>query len=223
MSTKSLFIALKDLRSALRSRVVIGVSVALPLLITGLIFLAFGGLRSGRKAPEIAVTKVGVVSLESPTAGKAYFGQALVELLRLPELAKLFSVSDFADEASARTALDQRRIGVAVIVPADFAQAISAPGRGAEVRLIQDPVLTVGPGILRGIIEQFLNGYSGSKIAGQLTAELVEQGSKPGPGQNGSALFPVPPGPIRRSRTPRRRPPWPTAGGRCSRARTYRA
>lgn len=72
-------------------------ALVLPMLITGLIFLAFGGLRSGRKTPDIAKTRVAVVNLDLPVTGKLGFGQMLVDFLHDPRLAGLLEVASYED------------------------------------------------------------------------------------------------------------------------------
>lgn len=162
---KPLDIALKDLRSALRNRVIIGMSLLIPLLIVGLIFLAFGGLSSNKKAPEIAVTSVVVANLDRPVADMPDFGAFLMDFLNDSSLKKLVKVSQAQDEASARKAVRNRKAGVAIIVPEDFSQAVLLPDARAVLRVIQDPVLVTGPAIVKSLVEQFADGYTGSKMA----------------------------------------------------------
>jgi ABC-2 type transport system permease protein len=176
---KSLDIALKDLRAALRNRVIIGMSLGIPLLIVGLIFLAFGGLSSNKKAPEIAVTNVVVANLDRPVAGMPGFGELLANFLRDSSLKGLVRVTQSQDEASARKAVADRKAGVAIIIPEDFSQAVVLPDARATVSLIQDPVMTVGPGIVRSLVEQFLDGFSGSKMAAKLVGDEAKSPGAP--------------------------------------------
>jgi len=169
---KPLDIALKDLRSALRSRVIIGMSLVIPLLIVGLIFLAFGGLTGSHKPQttnyQLPVTSVVVANLDRPVAGMPDFGEFLVNFLGDSSLKGLVRVTRTSDEASARTAVRNRKAGVAIIIPEGFSQAVVLRDARATVHLVQDPVLVVGPGIVRSLVEQFLDGFSGSKLAARL-------------------------------------------------------
>ena len=50
------------------------------------------------------------------------------------------------------------------------------------MRIIQDPTLTIGPGIVRSIVGQFLDGFSGAQITVEiLTSSLQRAGVAPGP------------------------------------------
>jgi ABC-2 type transport system permease protein len=181
---KPLALALKDLRSALRNRFIIGMSLVLPLLIVGLIFLAFGGLSSNKKAPEIAVTSVVVANLDRPFAGMPSFGEFLVNFLNDSALKNVVRVTQVQDEVSARKAVADRKAGVAIIIPEDFSQAVVFPAGKATVRVIQDPVLTIGPTIVTSLVEQFLDGFTGSKMAARLA------GTAPGVSAGNPGLFP---------------------------------
>jgi ABC-type multidrug transport system permease subunit len=59
-----------------------------------------------------------------------------------------------------------------VIIPTDLSGAAFTPGSGTQITLYQDPTLTIGPAIVKGLIENFLDGFSGSKIAAGVTAKL---------------------------------------------------
>ena len=61
---KVIDIALKDLIQTTRSVFALGMMVAAPLLIIGLIYFAFGGLNSADGAPPPAV-QVGLVNLDT--------------------------------------------------------------------------------------------------------------------------------------------------------------
>ena len=106
----------------------------------------------------------------------------LVDFLQNDELKDVVAVTSAADEASARAAVDSQRAGVAIIVPPDFSQAVLTPGRQAAVTLYQDPTLSIGPGIVKDLVNHFLDGFSGSKIAAnvavaQLNAHNAGAGS----------------------------------------------
>ena len=57
---------------------------------------------------------------------------------------------------------------MAVIIPAGFTAAVFAPEGQAAIELYQDPTLTLGPGIVKGIVRQLVDGFAGSKIAAEV-------------------------------------------------------
>jgi ABC-type multidrug transport system permease subunit len=101
----------------------------------------------------------------------------LVEFLQDEGLTNLVQVTIAGDEASARAAVDQHAADVAVIVPTDLSIAAVSPDQKATIVLYQDPTLTIGPGIVKGLVDHFLDGFSGSKIAVSVAArQLSERG-----------------------------------------------
>ena len=179
---KILDIALKDLVRSFRSLFAVGMMLVVPLMITGLMYLAFSNVFAKQgNTPSLAATKVVVVNLDQPASGQ-HFGQNLVDFLNDERLAELVNVTEMADEASARAALDRQAAGVVVIIPADFSTAVLAAGGRATLRLIQDPTLTVGPQIVRDLLSQFVDSFSGAKITLTVVdAQFTARGDAPDP------------------------------------------
>jgi ABC-type Na+ efflux pump permease subunit len=182
---KPITIALKDLFHTFRSPFSLVMMFGAPLLITGLLYFAFGSLASGSGDADIPVTRVQVVNLDQPSAQSGFAaGQMLVDFLQSEDLKDVLEITLAKDEASARAAVDDQRAGVAVSIPPDFSQAVLAADHSASVTLYQDPALSIGPGIIKDLVVHFLDGFSGSKIAADVTvSQLNAQG-----GASGSAL-----------------------------------
>lgn len=175
---KILDIALKDLLRSFRNMFFLVFGLGMPLLIAGIFYFAYGGLGSdaGFDVPQ---TTVQVVNLDEPASEYGDFsaGGMLVKFLQMEELADLMQVTEAADPAAARTAVDHQEAGVAVIIPEGFSAAVFDPQGRAAVELYQDPTLTLGPGIVRGLVTQFVDTLAGSKIAAGVAYDLVsEQG-----------------------------------------------
>ena len=118
---KILDITLKDLTRSLRSAFAIGMMVAAPLLLTGLIYMAFGGLSSGQT--QMPVVQAGIVNLDTlpPDAVlEAPLGVEVRSMFFDESVASWITAWDYPDEAAARAALDAQEIGVAVVIPAGF-------------------------------------------------------------------------------------------------------
>jgi ABC-2 type transport system permease protein len=168
-------IALKDMLRSFRSGFALVMMFVVPLLVTGIMQFAFGGL-GGDGGFDLPLTQVQIVNLDQPGPQFSFsFGQMLVEFLQDERLTELLQVTEAADEADARAAVDNQAAGVAIIIPPDFTTAALAPEGSAEVRLYQDPTLTLGPSIVKGIVSQFVDGFAGTKIAASVVADQLSQ------------------------------------------------
>ena len=176
---KVLHIARKDLLRSFRSAFALVFMFVIPLLTVGLFYFAFGGLGSGDEGFELATIQVQVVNLDEPDPQSGGFsaGQTLVDLLQSEDLATLLAVTEVQDAASARAAVDNQEAGVAVIIPADFTAVMFKSEGSTAIELYQDPTLTIGAGIVKDILSQFVDGFAATKIATGVSAEqLSEQG-----------------------------------------------
>ena len=162
---KILDIAFKDLLRSFRSLFAIGMMFVAPLLITGLISLAFGGVNVSTGRFNLPTLKIAVANLDQPSATDLKFAQLLIDAFQDERMPKWLQLTEVKDEAAARTAIDQQQAGAAIVIPADFsAQASSVNGR-TSLKLISDPTLTIGPRVLQDILSQIVDGISGAKIA----------------------------------------------------------
>lgn len=161
---KVLDIAFKDTVRSFRSGFMLVMMFVAPLLITGLIYFAFGSPQSGGLI--LPVTRVQLVNLDRPDdqSGLAA-GQMLLDRLQDESLAKLLHVTIASDEASARAAVDRREADVAIIIPAAFTTAIVTTNSQAAVTLYHDPTLSIQPGLVKVLIGDFIDGFVGAKIA----------------------------------------------------------
>jgi ABC-2 type transport system permease protein len=176
---KILDIALKDLLRSFRNAFFLGFGLGMPVLMGVIFYFAFGGLasESGFHIPQVDVL---VVNLDRPMAEYGGFsaGELLAGLLRSEELAQLLAVTEAESVASARAAVDNQQADVAVIIPAGLSVAVFDPQGQAEVEVYHDPTLTLGPGIVKSILAQFVDALAGSKIAAAVAYDqLAEQGA----------------------------------------------
>ena len=154
------YIAIKDLRGALRSRFFIGVAVFVPLLVTVLFFFAFGGGRES-KGPGMAPVRTVVVNED---AGQLQLGRLVTSMLSSPQLRDIVRCTEMGDTVVARRALVRQQADVAVIIPAGFSAAVLDSTGRAEVVVLADPVKTIGPAVVQAVLQRLLDGLSGSKI-----------------------------------------------------------
>ena len=171
-------IALNDLLRSFRSASALVMMFLAPLLVTGLIYFAFGSMMGGEGGFGLPLTPVQIVNLDRPDPDTGFaVGQTLVDALQDPELADLLQVTMAADEASARAAVDSRQAAVAVIVPPGLTAAALSPEGEATITLVPAPTLTLGPVMVQTILEQMIDSFSGLRIASTVvTSQLDRRG-----------------------------------------------
>jgi ABC-2 type transport system permease protein len=162
-------VAWKDLVRSFRSVFILVFALALPLLTTGVFFAAFGGLSTGGGDAAIAAPRVMVVNLDP--SGEA--ARALADILTGETLAGVLDAAPESNPDAARSAVDAGEAAVAVIIPQGFSAGIGNPESAAAVEVYQDPAQTVGPAIVRSIVEQVLDGMAGGWVAVKASGEAL--------------------------------------------------
>jgi ABC-2 type transport system permease protein len=170
---KILDIAFKDIKRALRSGFGIMMMFIVPLIIPAIIGAAFGGALNGGpdngNSFNIAVTRVVLANLDQ--AGDQSAGSILAEFLQSKDLQTLLTTTVVDDEATARDRVNTQQADVAVIVPSDFSQAAFMSNGESNIVLYHDPTLTVGPLIVKQLLAQFADGFSGARITLDVAAQ----------------------------------------------------
>ena len=174
---KILDIALKDMLRSFRSFFAIIFMFVVPLLVTGMFYFMFGNIaeNNGFSLPR---TKVIVANMDEggpkfqvnpkniPGGKKAdTMGELVVNILESDELADLIEVSFAPDPETAHTAVDTQQAQVAIVIPENFSKEFADIYGEAVIEFYQDPTLTIGPDIIRAIMNRFMDGMSGVKIA----------------------------------------------------------
>ena len=176
---KILDIAFKDLVRSARSFFLIGMTLATPLLITVLIYFAFGSMTSG----DVSMTaiKVGVVNADVlPTDAplEVPLGENIRSMFFDESVQSWITASDYVDEAAVREAVNAQEIGVAVIIPANFTEDYLTGKTDTAITILQDPTLTIGPTVVRDMVTTMLNGVAGGGIAYGVVNERMEANGK---------------------------------------------
>jgi len=174
---KALDIALKDMTRSFRSAFAVIFMFGIPLLVTGMFYFMFGNIASGGEF-NLPKTKVVIANLDEggpkfqvstkniPGSRDAdTMGELVVAGLQSEEMANLIEVSFARGAEAARAAVDRQEAQVAIIIPADFSRQFADLDGKAVIEFYQDPTLTIGPGIIRLILNRFMDGMSGVKIA----------------------------------------------------------
>jgi ABC-2 type transport system permease protein len=186
---KILDIALKDLTRSFRSAFALIFMFAVPLLVTGMFYFMFGSMTTNDGGFELPRTKVVIVNLDEgseqfksgmanmPAAMQSgSLGELVVTSLQGENFANLLDVTLAADAAAAHQMVDRQEAGVAIILPADFSASFADAAGTTQIELYQDPTLTIGPAIVRSVLSQFIDGFSGVKIAVNTALKEAEAG-----------------------------------------------
>ncbi|MGE5463084.1 MAG: ABC transporter permease [Syntrophothermus sp.] len=175
---KAIDIALKDLTRSFRSTFAVIFMFGVPLLVTGMFYFMFGNISqdSGFNLPR---TKVVIANQDAggpkfqinpkniPGGRKAEtMGDLIVSILESDEMKDLLVITFAPDAQAARTSVDNQEAQVAIIIPPDFSEQFADVQKGkAVIEFYQDPTLTIGPAIMRSILNRFLDSMAGIKIA----------------------------------------------------------
>jgi ABC-2 type transport system permease protein len=168
----------------------------IPISVTVLFYFMFGNINQNSEF-NVPKTRVILADLDrgsplfqanlSGGQGAASLGSVnslggiIQIMLQSPEFSSLLEVSTATDAASARSAVDRQKAGVAIIIPENFSAAFMDTGQHAELELYQDPTLTLGPGVVKSILDQLMDSFSGAKIAVEAAA-TQSQGNDPSQG-----------------------------------------
>ena len=174
---KVLDIALKDLTRSFRSTSALVFMFVVPLLVTGLFYFMFGNIAEdgGFNLPRVKVAiadldeggpKFQVSTKNIPGGVRAdTMGELVTGILQSEEMEDLLEVSLVPDGPAARTAVDSQAAQVAIIIPEDFSRQFADLNGQAVIELYQDPTLTLGPGIVKTILNRFTDSMAGVLIA----------------------------------------------------------
>ena len=176
---KIIDIAFKDLIRSARSLFLIGMAIGAPLLLTGLIYFAFGSISSGTMS--MASIKVGMVNADVLPADaplEAPLGDSIRSMFLDDSVKSWLTASDYSDEAAAHDAVDAQEIGVAVIIPATFTEDYLAGKTDTAITILQDPTLTIGPTVVRDMVTSLLDGVAGGGIAYNVVNERMTVNGK---------------------------------------------
>jgi len=196
---KSITIALKDLSRAFRSMFALAFMFGVPILMALLFAFLFGGVGGSDAEFSVPKTTVQIVNLdagnefvptfefENQSAGS--LGEMLVSILQKENFTDLMTLS-LADETEARSAVDEREAGLAIIIPADFTDAlIGMTEDSTAIEFYKDPELSLGPQITKSIVMSVVDGFSSGVISmDAILKGLGEQGVELSPAQQAQLI-----------------------------------
>ncbi len=174
---KKLFlIARNEMALRYRDPVVLIFTLAMPLLIAALIYLAFGDIVWGRSLPE-AKAPVGIVNQDRGSAWGNFgrlFVRAIVPDPAQPALPtglplRSFAVREIADETQARRLVERESLFAALLIPPDFSEALTRERATVEVYIVgRENILGMA---FKSVVETLANMISSSEVAVRTTVQ----------------------------------------------------
>jgi ABC-2 type transport system permease protein len=167
---KALQIAVKDTLTRFRDWKALAGMLAAPLVISGLIGLAFGNLSAG-EAP-IENIPVALVNLDEGQLGQAY-----ADVLGGAELDELLELSTMDDLDAAKARIERGELRAVAYIPAGFSDAVilDTGGQASQenVQVFTDPAAEISPLIIESIVEQITAGLNTVLLSGQVAGNSV--------------------------------------------------
>jgi ABC-type Na+ efflux pump permease subunit len=170
-------IAFKDMLRSFRSFFAIIFMFVVPLLVTGMFYFMFGNIAESGDF-SLPRTKVIVANLDEggpkfqvnpkniPDGKKAdTMGDLIVNIMESEDMSDFIELSFAPNPELARRSVDNQESQVAIIIPENFSKEFADIYGEASIEFYQDPTLTIGPDIIRAIMNRFMDGMSGVKIA----------------------------------------------------------
>jgi ABC-2 type transport system permease protein len=170
---KILTIAFKDLLRSFRSLFAVGMMLLAPMLLTGLIYLAFGSQSQSSSQPAVMQTlKVGILNLDQPVSTSADpsqpdlgLDQLVIDFLTNPALPDWLQVEEIPAISNSEAMIDLDTYGVVVVIPPNFSSSLLLSGSKASLDIYYDPALTIQPQVIKAMLTNFTDGLSGTSIA----------------------------------------------------------
>jgi ABC-2 type transport system permease protein len=135
-------LVLKDLRRRLAAPLEVAVFLAIPLVITGMISLAFGGLRSKAKS-DGAMPKITIVLVD---ADRTLLTRMLLGATQDPELANKIEVKRAETRELGLKRLYAEKASALLVLPKGLTDAITG-GASVELELVKNPSQQIMPGV----------------------------------------------------------------------------
>lgn len=171
---KVMTIALKDLSRAFRSMFALAFMFGVPILMTLLFAFLFGGVGG---SSDFSVPKTDVVLVNQDTGSELVpsfnlndqsfttMGDMLVNILQDNAFTDLMSIT-LGTETDARTAVDTRQAGLAIIIPPGFTDTLIGLGeKQVSIEFYKDPELSLGPQVTESIVMSVVDGFSSGTLS----------------------------------------------------------
>lgn len=169
---KIIVLAFKDLLRNFRSLFLVVMMFIIPVLITGIIYFAFGSSGDDQSFQPARLT---VVNLDQPENSGFDFSAELMTVLNDDEVKELIIISESDDREAAIATVQSTAVDAVLVIPPDFSNSITMQGGHAALDLLYDPALGIQLNIIRSILENIINGFNGSRIAMGVAASQFDK------------------------------------------------
>lgn len=154
-----LTVAAKDLRQRIRDKSLLLIGVVAPFALASIVGLALGNV--GDFSTEIAYADDDGTALTAP----------LGEILRSPGLSDVVTVSDAANEAAVRDAVESGDAAAGLVVPDGFAAAVMS-GRPADLVVVVEPDNEISGELATSVARGFVANIRAGQVATGTIATL---------------------------------------------------
>jgi len=178
MQLRKLFlIAVKDLRLIFRD------PSALVLMLLAPFVLAIGmGALTGRFSGG-GGSGIREIPVEMIDYDEGMLGEVLIEVFHSPELSQLLAPNISTDLAAAKARVDANQSAAVIVVPTGFTESVTRMGSDpvdmevVEIEFYTNPTMPTSVGILRSILDQFVNQVEIGRVsAAVIVSQLLQSG-----------------------------------------------
>jgi ABC-2 type transport system permease protein len=177
---KVLLIGLKDLTIIFRDPAALVLMLLAPFILT--IGLGFVTGRIGNSSSS-GISNIPVIIVNQD---KDQLGSALVKMFQSADLDDLVATTLMEDPAAAKKAVDDNQAVTAILIPAGFTRSI-IPSEDlipsttnilpsmdvVKIELYNNPTAPTSSGVVKTLVENFLNRVETSRISGSVTVEQM--------------------------------------------------
>ncbi len=184
---KTFNIAIKDLWRAFRSYFALAFMFGVPILMTVLFAFLFGGA-VGDEDAEFALPVTDVIMVNQDEGNPyvqdlAYegetvdsLGEMLVMILQEQDFTEVMNITVSVSETDAKAAVDAQDVGLAIMIPSDFSNALSAQeSEDVSLEFYKDPDLSLGPQIVQSIVMGIVDGFSSATLSIESVLATLER------------------------------------------------
>lgn len=165
-------LTLKDILRNLRSVFLLVMMFVIPILITGIIYFAFG---SSGDDQSIQPTRLSVVNLDQPHSSSVDFSAELMKAITGERIKDLIIISESPDREAAFEAIQSKEVDAALVIPPGFSDALFMQGGKTTIDLFYDPALGIQLKVVQSILETIINGFNSSRIAMSVATSQFEK------------------------------------------------
>lgn len=167
----------KDLTLAFRDRAALILMLLAPFALTVGLGIVTGGFSGGNNTGLSSIP----VALVNEDEGE--LGSALVEVFQSTDLAEMVQPEVLDDPAAARQRVDEDQLAAAILIPAGFSAGVipnaatGQTGPAVAIEVYSNPARPTGAGIVRSIVEQFVDQVEIGRVGAQVTLSgLIQSG-----------------------------------------------